>query len=293
MSGAQQQSQVTPSALGHSLPEMNDVQFRKWVELLEERTGTLLPPERKSFLITSLGLRMREIGCECFDEYFERLVNGAGAVMEWSTLVDRLTVHETRFYRHPHAMELIADEVLRKNPNSSSVSIQAWNVGCATGEEAYTLAMVIDQTLRRRGGAGYFGVTATDISQPALRTASAGIYPRARVKDLPPHMAATYLISEGDDRVSVVPGLKRRVCFIRSNILDAGDEPFGPMDIICCQNLLIYFERSRRAALAEALASRLCTGGILVLGSGELIGWQHPQMEKLTSAHTLAYRRVS
>lgn len=272
---------------------MNEVQFRKWVGLLEARTGTLLPPERKSFLVTSLSLRMREIGCGCFDEYFEQLVEGSGAVMEWSTLVDRLTVHETRFYRHSHAMELVAEEVMGKKADNDCVSIQAWSAGCATGEEAYTLAMVIDQTLRRRGGTGYYGVTATDISQPSLRTASAGSYSRARVKDLPPHLAATYLIADGDDRVCVVPALKRRVCFVRSNVLEARDEPFGLMDIICCQNLLIYFERSRRPAIAEALASHLRPGGVLVLGCGELVGWQHPQMEKLTSAHTLVYRRVS
>lgn len=271
---------------------MNEVQFCKWVELLEARTGMRLPPERKSFLVTSLGLRMREVGCECFDEYFARLTEGHGAVMEWSTLVDRLTVHETRFYRHSQAMELVAEEVMRKEAENGCVSIHAWSAGCATGEEAYTLAMVIDQALCRRGGSGYYGVTATDISQPSLRTASAGIYPRVRVKDLPPHLASTYLIAQGADRVSVVPALKRRLCFVRSNILDAGDESFGLMDIICCQNLLIYFERSRRPAIAEALASHLRPGGVLVLGSGELVGWQHPHMEKLTSAHTLAYRRV-
>lgn len=271
---------------------MGDVQFRKWVELLEERTGMLLPPERKSFLVTSLGLRMREIGCECFDEYFDHLTQSSGAVREWSILVDRLTVHETRFFRHPYAMELVTEIVRHKEADNGCVNIQAWNAGCATGEEAYTLAMVIDQALRDRGENGYFGVTATDISQPSLRSAQAGIYPRVRVKDLPPHLASAYLVSEGNDRVKVIPELKRRVCFVRSNILDARDEPFGLMDIICCQNLLIYFERTRRPSIAEGLVAHLRPGGVLVLGSGELVGWQHPHMEKLTSAHTLAYRRV-
>lgn len=292
MIGAQQQSQVTTSSIPRGLPEMDEVQFRKWVELLEARTGMLLPPERKSFLVTSLGLRMREVGCECFDEYFARLTEGSHAVMEWATLVDRLTVHETRFFRHPQAMELVTKEVMAKQAKDGCVSIQAWSAGCSTGEEAYTLAMIIDQALSRREGNGYYGVTATDISQPSLRTAGAGIYPRSRVKDLPPHLASTYLVADGNDRVSVVPALKRRVCFVRSNILDAGEEPFGLMDIICCQNLLIYFERSRRPAIAAGLAAHLRPGGVLILGSGELVGWQHPQMEKLTSAHTLAYRRV-
>lgn len=293
MIGAQQQSQVTTSSILRGLPDMDDLQFRKWVELLEARTGMLLPPERKSFLVTSLGLRMREVGCECFDEYFTRLTEGSHAVMEWSTLVDRLTVHETRFYRHAQAMDLVTEEVLAKEPRDGCVNIQAWSAGCSTGEEAYTMAMVIDQALNRRDGSAYYGVTATDISQPSLRTASAGVYPRSRVKDLPPHLASAYLETDGNDRVRVVSALKRRVCFVRSNILDAADEPFGLMDIICCQNLLIYFERSRRSAIASGLAAHLRPGGVLILGSGELLGWQHPQMEKLTSAQTLAYRRMS
>ena len=84
-----------------TVPEMDDAQFVRWQSLLEERTGMCLAPQRRSFLQTSLGLRMREVGCDNYQEYYERIVNGASGAIEWSTLVDRLTVQETRFFRDP------------------------------------------------------------------------------------------------------------------------------------------------------------------------------------------------
>ncbi len=293
MKTAQQIVQQPEHSLGASLPDMDDDQFRQWTALLEERTGTVLPQERKSFLVTSLGLRMREIGCGSYQDYFQRLNSGVGGLMEWSILVDRLTVHETRFFRHPASMELVREQVRRKavDRRSGKVSIQAWSAGCATGEEAYTLAMVIDQALNEREGGGYLGVTATDISPPALSVARKGIYGERRMKDVPPELRQHYFQPLGDGRFQVVDALRKRVCCARMNILEAAREPMGKMDIIYCQNLLIYFDRERREEIVTNMAEHLQEGGVLILGSGELVGWAHPFMEKLNCGHTLAYRR--
>ena len=279
------------------LPELDEDQFRRWADLLQARTGMRVPPERRSFLATSLGLRMREVGCECPDEYFERLTTGSAALVEWSTLVDRLTVHETRFFRHPESMELVRDQVLAKapDPDTGAMRFEAWSAGCATGEEAYTLAMVIDAALASRRGGGesaYFGVIGTDISQPGLRTAREGIYHERRTKGVPAHVHRVYFEPLGDGRVRVAQALRRRVCFACSSILDAGHEPFASLDLAYCQNLLIYFERARRAEIAAAMVTRLRPGGLLVLGSGELVGWSDDRVEKVPSPHTCAFRRV-
>ena len=106
-------AQANMSARQHfePLPEMDDRQFRQWVKLLEKRIGTSLPPERKSFLVTNIGLRMREIGCRDYQQYYDLIHSGVDGMHEWCTLVDRLTVHETRFFRHPASLELVADYV--------------------------------------------------------------------------------------------------------------------------------------------------------------------------------------
>jgi len=293
----QQHLASAPAQAVSTLPELDEAQFQRWAELLRVRTGMRVPPERKSFLATGLGLRMREIGCECLDEYFERLTSGSGAMVEWSTLVDRLTVHETRFFRHPDSMDLVDRQVRGKapDPDTGTVRFEAWSAGCATGEEAYTLAMVIDRALapRRQDGArAYFGVIATDISQPALRAAREGVYHVRRLKDVPEEVRQSYFEPIDDQHARVCESIRRRVCFACSNVLDAGHEPFGALDLIYCQNLLIYFERSRRAEIVEAMVTHLRPGGLLVLGSGELMGWSDSRMELVPHPQTCAYRRL-
>lgn len=306
------------------LPDMDEFQFRQWVDLLEERTGTVIPPARKSFLVTNLGLRMKEIGCESYQKYFERLNSGISGLKEWSILVDRITVHETRFFRHPSSLDLVREKVLSKLPEENGkVNIQAWSVACATGEEAYTLAIVIDQALASRFSSSpsfdhlssaahnslpgylssslssslsskdesYFGITATDISQASLLTGREGIYNSRRIDNIDQLHAQQYFEHLDNGRYKVCDRLRKRVCFARMNILDIGHEPIGKMDIIYCQNLLIYFEREMREELVSNMVKHLNPGGLLILGSGELLGWKHPFMDKINCSHTLAYQR--
>jgi chemotaxis protein methyltransferase CheR/type IV pilus assembly protein PilK len=275
------------------LPEMDELQFQQWMTLLEKRTGMVLPPERKSFLVTNLGLRMREIGCRTYQEYFE-LLCGVQGVKEWNTLVDRITVHETRFFRHPLSLELIQDYVANKQPNEKSghVTVQAWSVACSTGEEAYTLGIVIDQAFKKRGAQGYFGITATDISPASLQTGRKGLYSDRRVKDIDPLIQRQYFKPAESNKYHVSDYLRKRVCFARMNVLDIVNEPVGEMDIIYCQNLLIYFDRSSRVDIVKNMVRHLLPGGLLILGSGELLKMDHPELEKINHPRVLAYRRV-
>lgn len=278
------------------LSDMDELQFRQWVDLLEERTGTVLPPARKSFLVTNLGLRMKEIGCTSYQKYFEQLNSGISGLKEWSILVDRITVHETRFFRHPSSLELVKDKALSKPPEENGkVNIQAWSTACATGEEAYTLAIVIDQALSSRLSLkkeeSYFGITATDISQAALLTGREGVYNSRRVDNIEKLQLQQYFEALDNGLYKVCDRLRKRVCFARMNILDVRHEPIGKMDIIYCQNLLIYFDREMREELVSNMVEHLNPGGLLVLGSGELLGWKHPLLEKINCNHTLAYQR--
>ena len=275
------------------LPEMDDMQFQQWMRLLEKRTGTVLPPERKSFLVTNLGCRMREIGCRTYQEYYE-LISGVQGVKEWSTLVDRITVHETRFFRHPLSLNVIQEYVANKpaNKKTGHVSVQAWSVACSTGEEAYSLAIVIDQSFKRRGAQGYFGVTATDISPASLQTGRKGIYTERRMKDVEPLLLRQYFKPLEDKKYHVSDYLRKRVCFARMNVLDIVSEPVGEMDIIYCQNLLIYFDRVSRVDIVKNMVRHLLPGGLLILGSGELLKMDHPELEKINHPRVLAYRRV-
>ncbi|PAV25321.1 methyltransferase [Tamilnaduibacter salinus] len=274
------------------LPEMDDDQFRQWQTLLEERTGMTLSPERRSFLQTNLGIRMREIGCESYQAYYEKVVSGPGAIVEWTTLVDRLTVQETRFFRDGEAFRLVSDYVMtRPRDLLRHRPLEAWSVGCSTGEEPYTLAMLLDQCMEQLALPPLFGITGSDISKPAIQKARDGLYGARKLAGMDEAMRSRYFQPAGADQWQVIPSVRQRVCFTRLNVLDLKNAPMHGMNIIFCQNLLIYFRRWRRREIVKRLTECLAPGGLLVLGQGELDDWQHPSLQRVPSDNVLAWIR--
>ena len=272
------------------LPDMDEAQFNQWQTLLEHRTGITLSSERKSFLETNLGIRMREIGCSSYQAYYEKIVSGPDAVVEWSTLVDRLTVQETRFFRDPDAFRLVSDYVLtRPRETLKRRPLEAWSVGCSTGEEPYTLAMLLNESMEGLSLQPLFGVTGSDISKPAIDKAQSGLFSARKLMGMDDAMKARYFRPAERNNVEIIESIRERVCFTRLNVLDLKHAPMHGMNIIFCQNLLIYFRRWRRREIVKRLAERLGPGGLLVLGQGELTDWQPPGLQRVPSEHVLAW----
>lgn len=272
------------------LPDMDEAQFSQWQSLLEDRTGITLPSERRSFLETNLGIRMREIGCSSYQAYYEQIVSGPEAIKEWSTLVDRLTVQETRFFRDPAAFQLVADFVLtRPREQLKKRPLEIWSIGCATGEEPYTLAIVLDECMAQLRLKPLFGVTGSDISKPAIEKANAGRFNPRKLLAIDDDKRSRYFRPAERNTVEIMDSIRERVCFTRLNVLDLDKAPMHGMSIIFCQNLLIYFRRWRRREIVKRLAERLAPGGLLILGQGELTDWQPPGLQRVPSEHVLAW----
>src|SRR5690606_32571103 len=138
-----------------------------------------------------------------------------------------------------------------------------------------------------------FGVTATDISLSALAKARAGIYGARRLEQLDAQLAERYFERQADGRYKVVSSLAARVCCARLNVLELAKAPLSGMDVIFCQNLLIYFRRWRRREILNRLAERLAPGGLLVVGVAEVTGWQHPDLDPVADERVLAFTRKS
>lgn len=278
------------------LPEaMDDAQFNRWAELLQQRTGIHLPEKRRSFLISSLNIRMRELGIDNYEDYFQYLITGRRGAVEWEILVDRLTVHETRFYRDEIALDLVREYTNHwlEQHTDTTERFELWSVGCATGEEPYSLAILLDDLFAQSDSKAYLGITATDVSTASLATGRKGIYPRNRLTNLPAELQSKYFATiDGQQHVQVVPELQQRVCFMRQNLLDLEWTRIGKMNIIFCQNVLIYFQREQRLSILNQLAEHLKPGGLLILGAGEITDWQHPALKSVNQGGTLAYRYV-
>ncbi|PIE41560.1 MAG: methyltransferase [Gammaproteobacteria bacterium] len=271
---------------------MDDEQFVLWQSLLEDRTGMQLSSERKTFLETSLTMRMREIGTASYQEYYQRLMTGLAGEVEWLTLVDRITVQETCFFRHHSSYELVkkyCSDLITTAKEKQHIDI--WSVGCSTGEEPYSLAMLLDNMLTENAAPHYFGITATDISLPALHKGRQAIYGARKLLLLDPELKARYFKKVDQNQYQVVPELRERVCFAQVNVRELDKAPMSDMDIIYCQNLLIYFRRWRQREIVSRLVERLAPGGMLVLGVGEVIEFEHPLVQRVQYENTLAFMR--
>lgn len=277
-----------------SLAPISDEQFELWQTLIEARTGMTIGAARRTFLETSLGIRMREIGINDYETYYEQLMAGPVAEREWAVLVDRLTVQETSFFRHPSSFALVrqhVSELLLKEPSRKSLNL--WSVGCSTGEEPYSLAMQTDAQIAELNRRVFFGVTASDISLPTLARARTGIYGERRLHNVPAAWKDKYFrkVENARKEWQVTDELKKRVAFVQVNIMELDKAPMAGMDIIFCQNVLIYFRRFRKRDILTNLAVRLAPGGLMVLGLGEAMDWAHPQLVRVDYPDTMAFRR--
>ncbi len=279
------------------VPPMDDAQFQHWQQMLESRIGITLPAERKSFLLTSLSGRMREIGCTRYQDYLELLNSGRHGAVEWEILVDRLTVHETRFYRDRQALQLLEDHCLARllpeeeGAEPAPVRLDLWSAGCATGEEAFSLAIAVDHFMQRHGLKGYCSVMATDISRASLAHAREGVYHRNRLKNLPLEILREYFTPWDLDHYRLIKRIRERVCFTRLNLINLDAARIGMMDVIFCQNVLIYFRRERREEIVNRFVEHLRPGGLLILGAGEVVHWRHPDLVPVASDEVIAFRR--
>ena len=276
------------------MPSMEDDHYLEWKLLLEERTGMVLPDERRSFLTTSLGIRMREVGFRSYREYYDFILDGREGAVEWTTLVDRLTVHETRFFRHMSSVKMIRELLLPEWMSQDELpkTLNVWSVGCSTGEEAFTLAMLLDDFRDTDNADYYYAVTASDISMASLATGRKGIFHSRKLQDVEDAMRRKYFTRVDDTHFQVREDIRKRVCFSQLNVLEMERRPFGKMHMIFCQNMLIYFDRERRIEILDNLVEYLEPGGVLILGAGEILGWNPPVLEKIVFNDTLAFRRL-
>lgn len=276
-----------------ALADFSDAEFEKWKLLLEEKTGIHLVPQQKAFLQAQLTIRLRELGDISLNEYAARLKDGIGGMVEWSTLTDRLVVKETSFFRHPENCDFIR-ELIRQRVHQGKIgeSFDIWSVGCSTGEEPYTLAMMANDCFEESSLSNYWGVTGTDISMPALTYARQGIYPKRRLDMLLGDEKQRYFEALDDGRYQIIKKLRSRVCFAHGNVAELKKLPQVKMDLISCHNMLIYFRRWRRRKILNNLAERLKPNGVLIIGMGEIVDWSHPLVKPIANDTVQAYQRI-
>ena len=269
----------------------DDEQSALWHSLIESRIGMVLPEIQRSLFERRVRERMKLCGLDVMSYYHLVQVHSS----EWQQLVEDLVVHETAFFRHLPSYELVEQRL-----PFFEQEVHIWSVGCSTGEETWSLAMLAD-THAQHG----FSIMASDISESVLSVARKGLYSWRKSEKIPviyreycvalpstPLKSVVHAASMTNQDWHISDRLRERVFFHRFNLMDSADAPFRKLQIIFCQNVLIYFRQFDRRDILDALVQRLDLGGLLVLGPGEMADWDHPAMKRVKYAGTLAYERV-
>lgn len=271
-------------------PELSDEEFKQWRGLLETRVGISLAEHQKQFLQSQVTIRMRELGEEKFSSYMKRVIDPRSGALEWSILLDRLVVKETSFFRHQPSYDYVCNELQsRINNRELDDSFDVWSLGCSTGEEAYSLAMLINESFELAKLDGFFSVNATDVSRVAISLARTAQYSARKLEFVKPALRFKYFSECGRDRYMFDHQIKDKVCFSTANILQPDEIPPLVFDVVFCQNLLVYFKQPLRKRLLDSVAKKLKPGALLVIGLGEVINWSNPLLERVGRSDVQAY----
>jgi chemotaxis protein methyltransferase CheR len=259
---------------GHAT--MPDGVYQKLCGFIFEQYGLKLGPGKKTLLEGRIRKRLAKLGIPSFKEYCDFLFSPKGIESETPLLADVVTTHKTDFFREPMHFEYLTRNVLPglvKNGKPCREHLRAWSAGCSTGEEPYTLAMVLAEYAAANTGLD-FSILATDISGVVIEKAWKGIYDQDDIEPIPTEIRKKYLM-RGKDASSnlfrVAPSLRSRIVFRTLNFMDDAygiDEDFT---VIFCRNVLIYFDRITQERLINRFARHLKPGGYLFLGHSETI----------------------
>jgi chemotaxis protein methyltransferase CheR len=263
--------------------QITDEECTKFRTMLHRIAGIRLAPEKRELVSSRLTPRLLQLGMTSFDEYF-RLVASGEHRTELQFVVDLLTTNETYFFRESKHIDFLSREVLPHVPPARM--FRAWSAACSTGEEPYTLAMVLAAA---RGLTGW-EIVASDISSRVLEQARNGHYPLARCQHIPPEYLKKYCLKGIDAQegtLLVDAALRQRVRFLQVN-LNATLPALGEFDIIFLRNVLIYFDHDTRRNVLERLLTALRPGGHFIIGHSETLNEVGGRLEQLAPS---IYRR--
>jgi len=254
------------------LMEMSPSDLETLCRVLYRLSGLSFKPGKEVLMRARLTARVRALGLGSFREYLELLQSGV-AEQEYGNLVDVMTINKTSFFREPRHFDLLRTVVLPSL--SKRERVRLWSAACSTGEEPYSIAMilasVLPNTIRRDSR-----ILATDISGRVLEHARVGHFDRAVCQDIPEHLRERFLSPvPGEKYLAVRSSIRNLVQFAELNLM--GTWPMkGPFDVIFCRNVMIYFDMAVRQALADRLWDIMSPGGYLFLGCAEsLTGLSH------------------
>lgn len=264
---ARPEAAVAPAAV----PPLSAREFALIRELVQRHAGISLSDQKRELVQARLGKILQEEGLASFQDYYRRVIHDRSGA-ELIRLLDAISTNQTAFWREPAHFEFLLRELLPawRREGRTKEGLRFWSAGCSTGEEPYTLAMVLWEALPE-AEARKCTVLAADLNTQVLATAQRGIYALSRLTPLPPEWRRRYFlkgVGRWEGYVQVKPRLREMVRFFRHNLTDP--LPFtGGVDVIFCRNVMIYFDKETQAEVIRKFYEGLTPGGYLFIGHSE------------------------
>ena len=267
--------------------------FNRLRDLVREHAGIDFPDEKRYLLESRVKPRLLAQDVPDFETYADRLEQGD--TREIARLVNAVTINETAFFRHPSQFEALEDtilpELVRLHQQERSGPMRLWSAACSAGDEAYSLAILIRETIGPRHPRMDYEIVGTDIDTEVLEEARAGRYRKRSVRNVPPAYLRDYFDRSGEAFV-VDPAIRDMVEFRPLNLTDAQDmRRMRNFDLIMCANVLIYFNETSKKDVLQGLYRSLRPGGYLFVGGSEALGELDVPLEPVRHEGALAYRR--
>jgi chemotaxis protein methyltransferase CheR len=248
--------------------------FKKVMARVYEVTGTDLADYRRPVLERRLAARMRMLNLDKLEVYLLLLESDPA---ECTRFIDVLGINVSSFFRDPLVFEILRDrvlpEILERKQGNSSDEIRIWSAGCAAGEEAYSVAILLHMVMKDEAANWIPRIFATDLDSQALESAHAAVYPRESFKTTKLGILDEYFIPNGTG-FELRPFIRKMVRFSHHDLTSRKtttppESVFGSFDLTLCRNVLIYFSQTTQSRVLDSLSGSVTSGGYLILGASE------------------------
>lgn len=274
-------------------PTLSDTSFRRFAAYITQELGIKMPEGKAPMLQSRLQRRLRDLGLNSLAEYQDRLFSSSPSDKERAHFFDAVTTNKTDFFREARHFDFLAGHAL---PNLASLNrrpwrLRLWCAGCSSGEEPYTLAMVLSEFASHSNGFD-FSILATDISTRMLEAAEQAIYEESKIEPVPEALRKRYMLRSRDPSrplVRIALELRQRVAFRRLNFMDENYGIRERFDVIFFRNVMIYFDKPTQEAVINKLCRHLKAGGYLFVGHSESLAGLNIPVKLVASA---VYRKL-
>jgi len=253
--------------------KISDAEFTQLRDFIYAQSGIYVADNRKYLVENRLASRLKELNLKSFAEYHAFLQYDASRRQELKRLFEAITTNETSFYRNPPQLKVFQEMVLKDTLDKLKAlkqrRLRIWSAGCSTGEEPYTIAIILHEVLHSEIGAWDIRITANDLSDAVLAQAREGVYSEYSLRTTPKEIVGRYFTVDGN-RFLLKPEVKRLVSFGQINLSDRMQlKRVERSHIVFCRNVIIYFDDDMKKNVINAFYDNLLPGGYLLIGHSE------------------------